>query len=82
MQALLQQREQYQQALGQLGNQLLAGISRFQNVNWEQLKENDPIEYMTKRDEFREEQEKIKGHTGTPSAGQGTTASRYAKGAG
>ena len=53
MQALYQQREQYQQALGQLGNQLLAGISRFQNVNWEQLKENDPIEYMTKRDEFR-----------------------------
>lgn len=61
MQALLQQREQYQQALGQLGNQLLAGISRFQNVNWEQLKESDPIEYITKRDEFREEQEKIKG---------------------
>ena len=61
MQALYQQREQYQQALGQLGNQLLAGISRFQNVNWEQLKENDPIEYMTRRDEFREEQEKIKG---------------------
>jgi len=61
MQSLYQQREQYQQALGQLGNQLLAGISRFQNVNWEQLKENDPIEYMTKRDEFREEQEKIKG---------------------
>jgi len=61
MQALYQQREQYQQALGQLGNQLLAGISRFQNVNWEQLKESDPIEYMTKRDEFREEQEKIKG---------------------
>ena len=53
------QRQQYQQALGQLGQQLLAGINRFQGVDWAKLKADDPIEYVTKRDEFREEQERI-----------------------
>jgi hypothetical protein len=54
------QRQQYQQALGQLGQQLLAGINRFQGVDWAKMKADDPIEYVTKRDEFREEQERIK----------------------
>ena len=56
---LNQQRQQYQQALGQLGNQLFSNMSRFQNTDWEKLKADDPIEYVTKRDEFREEQERL-----------------------
>jgi len=53
------ERQQYQQALGQLGAQLNAGIMRYQNVDWAKLKEDDPVAYVTKRDEFREEQERI-----------------------
>jgi len=53
------ERQQYQQALGQLGTQLNAGIMRYQGIDWAKLKEDDPIAYVTKRDEFREEQERI-----------------------
>ena len=59
LQYLNQQRQQYQQALGQLGNQLFSNMSRFQNTDWEKMKADDPIEYVTKRDEFREEQERL-----------------------
>ena len=53
------ERQQYQQALGQLGAQLNAGIMKYQNVDWAKLKDEDPVAYVTKRDEFREEQERI-----------------------
>lgn len=53
------ERQQYQQALGQLGAQLNAGIMKYQSVDWAKLKEEDPVAYVTKRDEFREEQERI-----------------------
>ena len=59
MTQLNQERQQYQQALGQLGQQLSAGMNRYATINWEQLKADDPIEYVTKRDEFRSEQERI-----------------------
>ena len=57
---LMQQRQQYEQALCQLGQQLSQNMSKFQNVDWQRLKNEDPLEYVTKRDEFREEQERIK----------------------
>jgi len=53
------ERQQYQQALGQLGAQLNAGIMKYQSVDWAKLKDEDPVAYVTKRDEFREEQERI-----------------------
>ena len=58
------ERQQYQQALGQLGAQLNAGMMKYQNVDWATLKQDDPIAYVTKRDEFREEQERIKAVQG------------------
>ena len=57
---LNQERQQYQQALGQLGQQLSEGLNKYATVDWARLKEEDPIAYVTKRDEFREEQERIK----------------------
>ena len=57
---LSQERQQYQQALGQLGQQLSEGLNKYASVDWARLKEEDPIAYVTKRDEFREEQERIK----------------------
>ncbi len=56
---LTQERQQYQQALGHLGNQLSEGINRFSTIDWARLKEEDPIAYVTTRDEFREEKERI-----------------------
>ena len=57
---LTTERQQYQQALSQLGHQLSEGINRFATVDWAKLKQEDPIAYVTQRDEFREEQERIK----------------------
>ena len=57
---LMQQRQQYEKALGQLGQQLSQNMSKFQNIDWQRLKNEDPLEYVTKRDEFRDEQERIK----------------------
>ena len=57
---LQNERQQYQQALGQLGQQLSEGLNKYANVDWARLKEDDPIAYVTKRDEFREEQDRIK----------------------
>ena len=61
---LSQERQQYQQALGQLGQQLSEGLNKYASVDWARLKEEDPIAYVTKRDEFREEQERIKSVQG------------------
>jgi len=61
---LQNERQQYQQALGQLGAQLNAGMMKYQNVDWATLKQDDPIAYVTKRDEFREEQERIQAVQG------------------
>ena len=59
-QMLTQERQQYQQALSQLGHQLSEGMNRFATIDWAKLKVEDPIAYVTQRDEFREEKERIK----------------------
>ncbi len=56
---LTQERQQYQQALSQLGHQLSEGINRFATVDWARLKVEDPIAYVTQRDELREEKERL-----------------------
>ena len=55
-----QVREQYISQIGQFINQGMQGLRRFAGVDWARLKEEDPIEYVTKRDEFREEQDRIR----------------------
>ena len=53
------ERQQYTQALQSLMEGSMAGIDQFANVDWEVLKETDPIEYVTRKEEFREAQEKV-----------------------
>ena len=53
------ERQQYTQALQSLMEGSMAGIDKFANVDWEVLKETDPIEYVTRKEEFREAQEKV-----------------------
>ena len=55
-----QVREQYINQIGQFINQGMQGLRKFAGVDWAALKEQDPIEYVTKRDEFREEQDRIR----------------------
>ena len=55
------ERNQYVQMLGNIVQQSSGELEKFTNVDWQSLKENDPIEYVTKREEFREAQEKIQG---------------------
>lgn len=59
-QQIQQERAQYAEALQLLQNQQQDGLKEFQEVNWKQLKEDDPYEYMMKRDEFREAQDRIR----------------------
>ena len=51
-------KQQYVDALGQVINNSMAGLERF-NIDWETLKEDDREEYLLKRDEFRQAQESI-----------------------
>ena len=53
------ERQQYIDSLGQIVQQSMGGLEEYANVDWEALKEDDPILYVTKRDEFREAQDRV-----------------------
>ena len=53
------ERQQYAQALQSLMEGNMSGIDKFASVDWEVLKETDPIEYVPRKEEFREAQEKV-----------------------
>ena len=53
------ERQQYLESLNQIISNTASNLDRFVNIDWESIKENDPIEYVTKREEYREAQEKV-----------------------
>ena len=55
------ERNQYVQALQTLMEGSMGNVDKYANVDWESLKATDPIEYVTRREEFREAQEKVQG---------------------
>jgi|TARA_R110000764_G_scaffold56817_3_gene123937 hypothetical protein len=57
--AVQQEREQYAQILGNMAENQNAELQRFANMDWADLKETDPMEYMEKRLEYQESKEKI-----------------------
>ena len=59
LQAVQQEREQYAQVLGNMAQNQNLELQRFENVNWAELKDTDPMEYMEKRLEYQETKEKI-----------------------
>jgi len=61
MVATQSERQQYANALGQLVQQSMTGLEQYSNVDWETLKEDDPIAYITKRDELRDAQDRVRG---------------------
>ena len=54
------ERQQYIDALGQFVQNSMAGLEQFSNVNWEQLRETDPIAFVTKKEEYRDAQESVR----------------------
>ena len=54
------ERQQYMDALGQFVQQSMVGLEQYGNVNWEQLREDDPIAFVTKKEEFRDAQERVR----------------------
>jgi len=52
-------RQQYVNQIGQYVQQGLHGLQQYGQIDWKTLKEEDPLEYVTKRDEFREEQHRV-----------------------
>ena len=63
IQQIQQERQQYAQALTNIIENQSGELERFSNINWDELRENDPIEYVTTRERFREAQERIQATT-------------------
>ena len=53
------ERQQYMEALNQVIENSMGGMEQYANTNWEELKTLDPLEYITKKEEHREAQEKV-----------------------
>jgi len=53
------ERQQYTDYLNQIVENSMGGLDKFAQTDWEALKSSDPIEYVTKKEDFREAQEKI-----------------------
>ena len=49
--AVQQERQQYISALSQVIEHSVAGLDAYQNIDWETLKNEDPIDYLTKKEE-------------------------------
>ena len=56
---LEQDRQMYANGLQMLQEQQSAKLNDFSNVDWETLKQEDPYQYMIKKDELRDAQEKV-----------------------
>ena len=59
-QQLENERQMYANGLEMLKESQEAKLSEFEDVDWNSLKEEDPYQYMLKKDEFRDAQERIK----------------------
>jgi hypothetical protein len=53
------ERQQYLESLNQIIANSASKLDKFANVDWESLKDSDPIGYVTRKEEFREAQEKV-----------------------
>ncbi len=53
------ERQHYVESLQRVIEGSAQALNSYQSINWEQLKADDPIEYVTKREEFRQQQEKV-----------------------
>jgi len=57
--AVQQEREKYGQVLEQMANYQNLELAKYQNINWQELKDSDPMEYMEKRLEYQDARDRI-----------------------
>ena len=60
IQQIQAERQQYVNALQNVVENSMGALDQFATVDWESLKNENPLEYITKRDEFRETQDKVR----------------------
>ncbi len=58
-QRLEQERQMYANGLQMLQEQQKSKLQEFENTDWQTLKDDDPYQYILKRDEYRDAQEKV-----------------------
>lgn len=58
-QRLEQERQMYANGLQMLQDQQSSKLQEFENIDWTALKADDPYQYMLKKDEYRDAQEKV-----------------------
>jgi hypothetical protein len=59
MSTIQQERQHYMEALQGIITNSASGLSKYSDIDWDNLKETDPIEFVTKREELRQSQEKV-----------------------
>ena len=60
--ALQQERQQYVGALSQVVQNSLSGLEQYNDIDWETLRQDDPIEYLSKRDELSQMQSQLQAN--------------------
>ena len=60
VQQIQTERQQYVSALQNVVENSMGNLDQFATINWETLKTDNPLEYITKRDEYRDAQEKVR----------------------
>jgi len=60
VQQIQTERQQYVTALQNVVENSVGTLDQFATVDWEALKNDNPLEYITKRDEFRETQDNVR----------------------
>jgi|TARA_R110000751_G_scaffold106161_2_gene202119 hypothetical protein len=59
LQAVQSERQQYSQVLEHMSSNQNLELKRFEKVDWKELKDSDPMEYMEKRLEYQEAKDNI-----------------------
>ena len=60
IQQIQTERQQYVSALQNVIENSMGNLDQFSTVDWNTLKNDNPLEYITKRDEYREMQDKVR----------------------
>jgi chromosome segregation ATPase len=59
LQAVQNERNQYAQVLQQMSENENYALKQFEDINWKELKDEDPMEYMEKRLEYQEAKDRV-----------------------
>jgi len=59
LQAVQNERNQYAQVLEQMSENQNYQLQQFEDINWKELKDDDPMEYMEKRLEYQEAKDRV-----------------------